>query len=124
VNEPTKEEVRERLEALRASAGDAEQPAEPAQIDLPLLQLNLANVRIGVGQAPDGTKLVVVGPFALELHIPLGQQVAGEIGAALTGGVHVAGVELDLGTLGIDRAAIAQAARTALEREGKGPRRR
>jgi hypothetical protein len=125
VTEPTREEVRERLEALRASAGEADEPEQaPTQIDLPLLQVSLANVRIGVGQSPDGSKLLVIGPFALELQVPLGQHVAGEIGAALTGGVHVAGVELDLGTLGVDRAAIAEAARTALEREGKGPRRR
>lgn len=123
-------EIRERLQALRESAGTLEAATEEpdrrppaASLDLPLVKAGLQGVRIGVGQAPDGTKLLVIGPFALELHVPLPQDVAGEIGATLTGGVHVPGLEVDLASLGADRAAIADAARTVLEREGRAPRR-
>jgi hypothetical protein len=135
MTEPTPEEIRERLDALRASArteddgpvedGASSEGDEAVQeFDLQVIQLTLSSVNIGVGQAQDGSKVLVIGPFALQLHIPLNQNIAGQIGATLTGGVHVPGVELDLGRLGLDRQAIEDAARVALEREGRRSARR
>ncbi len=120
------EEIRRRLEELRASAvtgdvvePDGDAPAPAAQVDLHVIPILLHNVNIGVGDAPDGRKLLIIGPFALQLQIPIERGVAGEVGAALTGGVHVPGIELDLGQLGLKRETITEAARIALERDGR-----
>jgi hypothetical protein len=121
------EDIRRRLEELRASTAtagdeaqpDVESPAAPVPVDLQVIPLLLQNVNIGVGDTPDGRKLLVIGPFAVQLQIPIDRGVAGEVGAALTGGVHVPGLELDLGQLGLNRESITEAARIALEREGR-----
>lgn len=117
-------EIRDRLQALRDSAAEAAEAPAPdgdeqveQQVQMVVHQLDLKNVNIGVGDSDDGTRWLVVGPIGLHLRIPLNQAVAGEIGAALTGGTFVPRLNLDPSQLGVDADKIAAAAREALKRE-------
>ena len=64
-------------------------PPEPR--DLTLVRAQLDRVEIGVGkQEGSETRFLTIGPFLLELVVPLTPDVARSIGQHLTGGLVIA----------------------------------
>lgn len=54
-----------------------------AEVEVPVMTIELASVPINVGKKPDGTVGLMVGPCVIQFVVPLSPSTAGNIGAAL-----------------------------------------